>query len=78
MKVKCNGCGFVGEKEEFRIGRDFFQHEYIAGCSKCPQSQSPGDASMRMFGGARPFEFVRVDAPEDAMGRTLHRAGEAS
>jgi hypothetical protein len=61
-----------------RIGRDFFQNPYIAGCPKCDNRQSPGDASMRAFGGSRPFEFVRDSEPTDALGATLHRAGEAS
>ncbi len=85
MKVKCNGCDYVGEQSEFRTGRDFFQNSYIAGCPKCDNHQSPGDASMRMFGGKRPFEFVREPEPvvsggelRDALPTVLHRAGEAS
>ncbi len=77
-KVKCNKCGFVGYEDVFKKGKDFMQIEYIAGCPKCDNWQSPGDASMRMFGGDRPFSYVRADAPDDPLGKTLHDAGEAS
>jgi hypothetical protein len=78
MIVKCNSCGYVGEESEFPKGNDFFQHVYISGCPKCDNRQSPGDASMRMFGGQRPFEYLRDTGPVDSLGKTLHRAGEAS
>jgi predicted nucleic-acid-binding Zn-ribbon protein len=85
MKVKCNKCGYIGDESEFPKGRDFFQHSYIAKCPKCDNYQTPGDASMRMFGGDRPFEFVRVPEPPiagsetiDALPAVLHRASEAS
>ena len=78
MKVKCNGCGHVGEKSEFKTGNDMFQNSFISGCPKCCTTQSPGDASMRMFGGERPFEFVRDSEPTNTVGDTLLRAGEAS
>ncbi len=78
MKIKCNGCGHVGEKCEFRVDQDFFGHAFISGCPKCANRQNPGDASMRMFGGSRPFEIVRAAEPDDPMGATWHRAGEAS
>jgi hypothetical protein len=31
-----------------------------------------------MFEEKRPFEYVRDDGPEDVLGKTMHRAGEAS
>ena len=46
MKVKCNGCGYVGDESEFPKERDFFQHPYIASCPKCRNRQYPGDASI--------------------------------
>lgn len=78
--VKCNKCGHVGDEAEFPKGRDFFQNSYIARCPKeCGNVQSPGDASMRMFGGQRPFEYVREEpTTKDPLAVTLHRAGEAS
>lgn len=78
-KVKCNKCGHIGEEAEFPKGRDFFQNAYIAKCPKCDNRQSPGDASMRMFGGERPFEFVRADEKSGtAIGQVFHDAEEAS
>jgi NAD-dependent SIR2 family protein deacetylase len=77
-RVKCNKCGHVGDESEFPKGNDFFQNAYIAQCPKCDNRQSPGDASMRMFGGARPFEYVRESAPQGVAGTVMHRAGEAS
>lgn len=78
MKVKCNKCGYVGDESEFKKGRDFFQNKFIAGCPKCDNRQSPGDASMRAFGGERPFVFIREQEPADPMGKVFHRADEAS
>ena len=85
MNVKCNKCGQTAPESEFPHGRDFFQQSYISGCPKCDNRQSPGDASMRMFGGPRPFEFVRELEPEatgdrllDALPVVKHRANEAS
>lgn len=79
MNVKCNKCGHVGPEAEFPKGLDFFQREYIGGCPKgCGNHQSPGDASMRMFGGSRPFEYVREAAPMNIVGTVMHRADEAS
>ena len=78
MKVKCNKCGYIGKVEEFPKERDFFQHWFVAHCPKCDNWQSPGDASMRMFGGKRPFEFIRGAEPDDPKGTTFHRANEAS
>ena len=79
-KVRCNGCGYVGDESEFPKGRDFFQHLYVAACPKsCGNSQNPGDASMRMIGGERPFSYVNDDVePADPLGKVLHRAGSAS
>lgn len=77
-KVKCNKCGFVGDYEEFPKGNDFFQNSYIKSCPKCDNWQTPGDASMRMFGGKRPFEFVRVEAGDSPIETVMHNAGEAS
>ena len=78
LKIKCSKCGHVGDKAEFPVGRDFFQKEYIAACPKCDNRQSPGDASMRMFGGNRPFSYVRPGEIGEPLSDTLHRAGEAS
>jgi len=84
MKIKCNKCGHVGEESEFPKGRDFFQNAYIAGCAKCDNRQSPGDASMRMFGGKRPFERVTDTAQipvtdrATAIAETLRRANSVS
>ena len=81
--IKCNKCGFVGSESAFRHGHDFFQNDYIAGCPKCDNSQNPGDASMRMFGGARPFEYadeapVPVTSQLSALAETLRRANGPS
>jgi len=85
MKVKCNKCDHVADEVDFPKGRDFFQNQYISRCPKCDNRQSPGDASMRMFGGDRPFEYVRGTEPEvkgdtisDVLPTVMHRAGEAS
>ena len=84
MKIKCNKCGHVGEEAEFPKGHDFFQNSYIAGCPKCDNRQSPGDASMRMFGGQRPFERATESTPIPATDRpssiaeTLRRADSVS
>jgi hypothetical protein len=84
MKVKCNKCGYIGEASEFPNGRDFLQQTYVAACPKCDNRQNPGDASMRMFGGERPFVYVRDPAPEVQAGKlgalptVLHHANEAS
>jgi hypothetical protein len=78
MKVRCNKCSYVADEDEFPKGHDFFQNQYVASCPKCDNWQSPGDASMRGFGGKRPFEYVRGDSPEDPVGRVLHRSEEAS
>lgn len=84
MNVKCSKCGYVGDESEFPKGRDFVQKPYVAACPKCDNRQSPGDASMRMFGGERPFTFVREAEPEvqqgiqGALPTVLHRADEAS
>ena len=80
MRVRCNKCGYVGDEAEFPTDRDFFQHRFIASCPKgCGNRQDPGGASIRMMPGVEhPFEYVREDAPEDSLGKTLHRSGEAS
>lgn len=78
MKVKCNKCNYVGEESEFPTGNDFFQKKFIRGCPKCDNRQSPGDASMRMFGGERPFAYVREEAPVPYIDKVLHNASEAS
>lgn len=78
-QVKCMKCGHVGVESSFPKGRDFCQVPYIAGCPKCGNHQSPGDASMRMFGGPRPFEYVRQSpATGDPVATVFHNAGEAS
>jgi hypothetical protein len=61
--IKCNKCQYVGPESEFPKGNDFFQNKYVAGCPKCDNRQSPGDASMRGFGGQRPFEYVDALKP---------------
>ncbi len=82
MKVKCNKCGYIGPENEFPKGQDFLQIEYIASCpkSECDNQQSAGDASMRMFGGTRPFVFVREGPEEDDNPYSVvtHRSNEAS
>ena len=80
MKIKCNGCGFVGEESEFKKSRDFFQNTFISGCPKCDNRQSPGDASMRMFSRNKiPFEYIREEEKSGTpLGETLHKAAEAS
>lgn len=85
-RVKCSKCEHIGPEDEFPKGHDFFQHKYIAECPKCDNRQSPGDASMRMFGGERPFVFVdrcaelevRGDRLADAVPAVVHRSKEAS
>lgn len=64
VKVKCNKCSYVADESEFPTGRDFFQHKFIASCPKCDNRDSPGAASMKMFGGDRPFEYVKDDTLE--------------
>jgi hypothetical protein len=78
--VRCNKCNHVGPYSEFPKGRDFFQFEFIASCPKqCGNFQSPGDASMRMVGGIRPFEFVTEQPkPSDPVAQVMRNAGEAS
>jgi len=84
MKIKCNKCGHVGEEVEFPKGYDFFQKPYISGCPKCDNRQNPGDASMRMFGGRRPFErieehpAIKVTDRQSAMAETLRQADSIS
>ena len=78
MDIKCNKCGHIGDASEFPKGRDFFSKEYVAGCPKCDNRQNPGDASMRMFGGSRPFETVRPDASRTALEKVLHDADNAA
>jgi hypothetical protein len=84
MNIKCNKCSYIGDESEFPKGRDFFQNPYIAGCPKCDNHQSPGNASMRMFGGERPFERIADSKPiqitdhNTALAETLRRAESAS
>lgn len=79
MRVRCNKCSHVGDDSEFPKGRDFFQNVFIAACPKCDNRQNPGDASMRMRGGARPFSFVdETPEPADVVGKVMHRARGAS
>ena len=79
-QVKCSKCGYISSVSEFKMGRDFFQNPYIAGCPKCKNWQAPGDASMRAFGGERPFIFVDWQEPKnaDVVATVMHRAEEAS
>lgn len=79
-QVRCSKCGHVAPEDEFPKGRDFFQNAYVASCPNpsCDNRQSPGDASMRMFGGKRPFEYVGTTAPSDPVGRVLRQSEEAS
>jgi len=79
MLVKCNKCGYIGEEPEFPTGRDFFQNSYIKSCpKKCGNIQSPGNASMRCFGGDRPFVYVREAESGSVVNIVEHRHGEAS
>ena len=78
MKVKCTKCGYIGEDSEFPTGHDFLQTPYVAACPKCNNRQNPGDASMRMFGGPRPFEYVREPSPKDPLSKLMHNASDAS
>lgn len=79
MLVKCAKCGHTAEEDTFPHGRDFFQNMYVAGCPKCDNRQSPGDASMRMFGRERPFSFVRESPTKgDPVAIVMHNAAEAS
>lgn len=79
-KVICNKCGYVGDVTEFPKGTDFFQNQYIRGCPNkaCDNRQTPGDASMRGFGGYRPFSFVREVEPDNPLEQVLYRSEEAS
>jgi hypothetical protein len=72
-KVKCNKCEYVGDETEFPKGHDFFQNKYIASCPKCDNRQSPGDASMRGFGGKRPFVYVDQTESNEFL-RRFHEA----
>ena len=82
--VKCSKCGHIGPESEFPTGRDFFQKPFIAACPKdCGNRQNPGDASMRMFGGERPFTFVgqqeiEVKTRDDAIAKVLTQAESAA
>lgn len=79
MTVKCNKCSYIGDENEFQKGRDFFQHQFISGCPKCDNFQSPGNSSMRGFGGERPFVYLREKNPDNSpLETTLHRISEAS
>lgn len=87
-QVKCSKCGYVDDESKFPKGLDLLQMSYIAACPKpgCDNRQAPGAASMRMFGGQRPFVFIRDAEPEippgsdlgGAMPTVIHRAEEAS
>lgn len=78
-QVRCNKCGYTADESEFKHNRDFFQNRFVSGCPKCDNLQSPGNASMRMFGGERPFVFIeKLVPPDTALNETLKRAGEAS
>lgn len=79
-KIRCSKCGHVGPEEEFPKGYDFFQIPYVSSCPmKCGNIQSPGEASMRMMGGERPFVYVSDEPePTDPLGKTLRQAKEAS
>lgn len=81
-QVRCTKCGHVGPYAEYPKGRDFFQKEFIRACPKegCDNSQTPGDASMRMAPGRKtPFEWVDP-APEGEtpLEETLRRAEDPS
>ena len=77
-QIKCNKCGFIGDDSKFKKGRDFFQNPFVSACPKCNNKQSPGDASMRMFGGERPFEFIQEKKSQDPLSEVLNNANEAS
>ena len=76
--IRCNKCGFTGDDETFRWGTDFFQRPFVKGCPQCDNRQNPGDASMRMFGGDRPFTFIRDIEPENTLEEAILAASEAS
>lgn len=78
--VKCSKCGHIGPENEFPRGRDFFQNAYISSCPKdCGNRQSPGGASMRMFGGERPFVYAEQPRTDGSvLAEVLKRAEEAS
>jgi len=81
MRIKCNECGHIGEESEFPTGRDFFQNAYVAACPKCDNRQNPGDATIRMVGGERPFAYIRDSEPsgkDGALDTVMHRSEEAS
>lgn len=82
MDVKCNKCGHVADESEFPKGTDFLQNPYVKACPACDNRQSPADASLRMFGGKRPFVYVRRAEPSMDMAGpypvVIHRAQEAS
>ena len=80
MRIKCNKCGYIGDSIEFPKGYDFAQKPFVKSCpKKCGNFQTPGDASMRMFGGDRPFVFVRENLLiTDPLDKVLFAAGEAS
>ena len=60
-QIKCSKCGYIGNENEFPAGTDFFQNRYVKSCPKqCGNRQNPGNASMCMFGGERPFVYVEV------------------
>ncbi len=86
-RVRCNKCGHVADESTFPKETDFFQDVFIASCpnADCNNKQNPGDASMRMFGGERPFTFLRPEEPKvtgtktrDAVPTVMHRSREAS
>ena len=78
--VKCNKCGFVGLESDFGQNHDFCQRVFVSRCPKCDNHQTPGDASMRVFGGQRPFEYIdRIAPPKgDALAKVLYNGDEAS
>jgi hypothetical protein len=77
--IRCNKCGFEGPQSEFRMGSDFFGKPFVSGCPECENRQNPGDASMRMFGGERPFSAIRPGPASDSpLTTVLHSAEDAS
>jgi len=80
MQIKCNKCGYIGERSEFPTGYDFFQIPFVNGCPKnCGNLQSPGDASLRMMPSQEhPFTYLRSKPNGPPIVDVLHDANEAS
>lgn len=84
--VRCTKCDREGPAYEFPQDRDFFQKWFISGCanSDCDNSQSPGQAALRMMPGHKsPFVYVDetphdVPMPKSALAKVMDDAEKAS